>query len=191
MLKKILQEQGFSEEQIKNVEKAMKDNKVYVTGIEDAEAVCRNLQAKYNDAKGMLDTTAKAISDMKKENKDSESLQKRIKEMEDEIAKERAASVSKIRNMTVDSAIEKALKGVEENHAELLAKAFDREKITVNDEGAVFGIDEQFKNIKEKYPTLFEEKSVELQSAKPAGANTANSGSLSLEQQINQAMGIK
>ncbi len=191
MLKKILQEQGFSEEQIKNVEKAMKDNKVYVTGIEDAEAVCRNLQAKYDDAKGMLDTTAKAISDMKKENKDSESLQKRIKEMEDEMAKERAASASKIRNMTVDSAIERVLKGVEENHAELLAKAFDREKITVNDDGEVFGIDEQFKNIKEKYPTLFEEKSVELQSAKPAGANTANSGSLSLEQQINQAMGIK
>ena len=191
MLKKILQEQGFSEEQIKNVEKAMKDKKVYVTGIEDADTALRNLQAKYDDAKGMLDTTAKAISDMKKENRDSESLQKRIKEMEDEITKERAASASKIRNMAVDSAIEKVLKDVNEGHAELLAKAFDREKITVNDDGTVFGIDEQFKNIRGKYPALFEKKAVELQSAKPVGANMADSGSLSLEQQINQAMGIK
>lgn len=191
MLNKILREQGFSEEQIKGVEQSMKDNKVYVTGIEDAETVCRNLRNKYDDVKSMLDTTAKAVSDMKKNSRDSESLKKRIEEMEAEMTKERAASAAKLKNMAVDSAIGRTLKGVDENSAELLAKAFDREKITVNDDGSVFGVDEQFKTIKEKYSALFETKAVELKSAKPAGANLADSGGLSLEQQINQAMGIK
>lgn len=191
MLKKIMKEQGFSDEQITNIEKAMKDGKVYLTGIENAETVCENLKTKYNDVKSMLDTAVKAVSDMKKGNSDNESLQKRINEMEEQMAKERLASAARIKNMAVDSAIGKALKGVDEGRAELLAKAFDREKINVDDNGTVTGLDEQFKAIKEKYSDLFEAKPAGLKSAKPAGANSAGSGGLSMEQQINQAMGIK
>lgn len=191
MLKKIMKEQGFSEEQMANVEKAMKEAKVYLTGIENAETEYESLKTKYNDMKSMLDTAVKAVSDMKNGNIDNESLQKRIKEMEEQMSKERLESAAKIKNMAVDSAIGRALKGVDEGRAELLAKAFDREKMSVDENGTVTGVDEQFKAIKEKYSDLFEAKSVKLQSAKPAGVNTAGSGGLSLEQQVNQAMGIK
>lgn len=191
MLKKILQEQGFTDEQIGNLEKAMKDNKVYVTGIEDAENVCKNLQTKYDDVKGLLDGATAAINDMKKNSPDSEQLQKQLQEVTKTLEEERIASAEKFKNMTVDGAIAKLLKGVTETNAELLSKAFNREKITVGDDGVVIGADEQFKEIKEKYSDLFKNENVSLQSAKPVGANMTKDSSISLEQQINQAMGIK
>lgn len=191
MLKKILQEQGFTDEQIGKLEKAMKDNKIYVTGIEDAENVCKSLQTKYDDVKGLLDGATAAINDMKKNNVDSEGLQQKLKEVTETLEKERNASAEKFKNMTLDGAIAKCLKGVDETKAELLSKAFNRDKMTVGDDGAVIGIDEQFKEIKEKYSEMFETENVTLQSAKPVGANMTKDNSLSLEQQINNAMGIK
>lgn len=61
----------------------------------------------------------------------------------------------KIKNMKISGAIEKALTGAKAKHADLLIDKFNREKIKIDKEGNVSGIDEQLNSFKETYKDLF------------------------------------
>ncbi len=72
----------------------------------------------------------------------------------------------KIRDMKIDGAIEKALSGAKVKHTDLLMDKFDREKIEIDKDGNIKGIEEQLNVFKETYKDLFK--------AEVSGGNPAN-----------------
>lgn len=109
----------------------------------------------YNAKVKELETANTTIGDLKKNNADNEELQKTIKTHEGTIKQLKADHEKEIKGMKIDAAINKALADNNVKHAELLAGKIDREKLIVSDDGAVSGLEEQIKGLKETYKDLF------------------------------------
>lgn len=155
-LEEILKAQGLTDEQIKSVMGAMKKEKIYTTTLENAEERYNKLKGQKDDLEGQLKTSNDTIKDLKKNNADNEELQKTIKQHEDTIKTLKTDSDVKIRNLTLDSAINNALTKAKVKHSDLLASKFDRDKLVINEDGTVTGLDEQLKGFKETYKDMFE-----------------------------------
>lgn len=102
-----------------------------------------------------LDEANKTIGNLKKNNEDNETLQDTIKTHEATIKQMKEDHEKEIRGMRIDSAIAKILADHNAKHADLLSGKFDREKLTVAEDGTVSGLDAQLKGIKENYKDLF------------------------------------
>ena len=152
----LLKAQGLSDEQISAITKAMGKEKIYTTTLENAEERYNKLKAQKENLDEQLKTTDETIKDLKKNNVDNEELQKTIKQHEDTIKNLKADSEKKIRNLTLDSAINNALTKAKAKHSDLLASKFDRDKLVINEDGTVTGLDEQLKSFKDTYKDLFE-----------------------------------
>lgn len=111
---------------------------------------------KYNDISDQLKTANTTITDLKKNNSDNEELQNKVKEYENNIKSQKEDYDAKIRNLTLDGAIEKALAGAKAKHSDLLSSKIDREKLIIGEDGKVVGLDEQLSGLKESYKDLFE-----------------------------------
>lgn len=130
---------------------------------------------KYNDVSEQLKTANTTITDLKKNNGDNSELQKTIKAHEATIKTQKADYETKVRNLTLDSAIEKALSTAKAKHSDLLSTKIDREKLLIGEDGKVTGLDEQLKGLKETYKDLFEEKITGIPPANPEnGLGTNN-----------------
>lgn len=154
----LLKKLGIEDGIIQNILRGMKDNKIYTTNEEKLEERYNKLKEQKEDIEGQLNTVNTTITDLKKNNKDNEALQETIKAHEGTIETLKKDSASKIRNLTLDSAINNLLSSNKAKHSDLLAGKFDREKLVVDEDGKITGLDEQFKGIKETYKDLFEEK---------------------------------
>lgn len=152
----ILKTQGLTDEQIKTVMGAMKKEKIYTTTLENAEERYNKLKGQKDDLEGQLKTSNDTIKDLKKNNADNEELQKTIKQHEDTIKTLKSDSEAKIRNLTLDSAINNALTKAKAKHSDLLASKIDRDRLVINEDGTVTGLDEQIKSCKDTYKDLFE-----------------------------------
>lgn len=155
---------------------------------------------KYNDVSEQLKTANSTITELKKNNGDNETLQKTIKDHEETIKTQKADYEAKVRNLTLDSAIEKALAGAKAKHSDLLSTKIDREKLLISEDGKVSGLDEQLKGLKETYKDLFEEKISGPTPANPEGGikgnNTyealmANADNMSAEEVAAQFMAMQ
>ncbi len=153
----ILKAQELTDEQISKIQASMKENKVYETSLENADERYNKMKTQKYDLKSQLDTANTTIEDLKKNNKDNETLQNTIKEHETTIENLKKDSEAKIRNLTLDNAINGKLSKVDDKYKKLLQKEFDREKLTIKEDGTIEGLDEQFKTITETYSKLFEE----------------------------------
>lgn len=111
------------------------------------------LEVEVADLKEQVKTAESTIKTLKKDNASNEELQTTIKTHEATIATMKSDYETKIKNMTIDSAIKAKLS--ETKYADLLSGKFDRTKIVVNEDGTVAGIDEQLTTIKESYKDLF------------------------------------
>lgn len=127
---------------------------------------------KYNEvseAKKQLETDInerdKQLKDLGDKVKGNEELEKQIKELQETNKKAAGDYEAKIKNITLDNAVKLWLKENKAKYEDLLMGKFDREKLTVNEDGAVIGLDEQGKTIKEGYKDLFEQ---------PLGGHTPN-----------------
>lgn len=165
----ILKAQGLTDEQIKVVIGAMKKEKIYTTTLENAEERYNKLKGQKEDLDEQIKTANNTIKDLKKNNVDNEELQKTIKQHEDTIKTLKTDSEAKIRNLTLDSAINNALTKAKAKHSDLLASKFDRDKLVINEDGTVTGLDEQLKVFKETYKDMFE---VTLGGGTPANPDT-------------------
>lgn len=152
-LEQILKAQGYTDEQIAAIIGAMKENKIYTTNEENIDIRYEKLKTERDDLKGKLGTADKTIGDLKAANKDNETLQATIKTHESTIATMKTEYDTKIRDMSVQSAIKSKL--TDTKYPELLETKFDKSKITVAEDGTVLGIDEQLTSIKETYKDLF------------------------------------
>lgn len=128
----------------------------------------------FNDINGQLKTANSTIADLKKNNADNETLQQTIKDHEATIKIQKADYEAKVRNLTLDSAIEKALVSAKAKHTDLLSTKIDRDKLVVSEDGKVTGIDEQLKVLKDNYKDLFEEKISGRAPANPEGGSGGN-----------------
>ncbi|MGG7207147.1 phage scaffolding protein [Clostridium perfringens] len=180
----LLKAQGLTDEQIKAVMGAMKKEKIYTTTLENAEDRYNKLKGQKDDLEGQLKTSNETIKELKKNNADNEELQKTIKQHEETIKTLKTDSETKIRNLTLDSAINNALTKAKAKHSDLLASKFDRDKLVINEDGTVTGLDEQLKGVKETYKDMFE---VTLGGSTPPNPDSKPIGGNSWEDFINNA----
>lgn len=155
-LEELLKAQRLDDNQVKSILEAMKKEKIYTTNLENIEERYNKLKGQKEDLEGQLNTANSTIKDLKKNNADNEELQKTIKQHEDTIKTQKAEYESKVRNLTLDSAINSALTKAKAKHSDLLASKFDRDKLVINEDGTVTGLDEQLKGFKETYKDMFE-----------------------------------
>ena len=152
-----------------------------VDGKLDVEALMKDVNTEFpknavpketfNDINGQLKTANSTIADLKKNNADNETLQQTINEHEKTIKTQKADYEAKVRNLTLDSAIEKALVNAKAKHTDLLSGKIDRDKLVISEDGKVTGIDEQLKGLKDNYKDLFEEKISGIPPANPEGGS--------------------
>lgn len=159
---------GLTEEQIKSI--MAENGKDIEAEKEKSKAAITELE----DTKTQLKTANSTITELKKNNGDNETLQKTIKDHEETIKTQKADYDTKVRNLTLDSAIEKALTGAKAKHTDLLSTKIDREKLLISEDGKVSGLDEQLKGLKETYKDLFEEKISGATPANPEGGTKGN-----------------
>lgn len=185
---------GLTEEQIKSI--MAENGKDIEAEKEKSKAATTELE----DTKTQLKTANSTITELKKNNGDNETLQKTIKDHEETIKTQKADYEAKVRNLTLDSAIEKALAGAKAKHSDLLSTKIDREKLLISEDGKVSGLDEQLKGLKETYKDLFEEKISGSTPANPEkgslGNNTyealmANADNMSAEEVAAQFMAMQ
>ena len=157
MKRKFLEELGLEKEVI---DKIMAENGA---DIEAEKAKTLEATTKLEDINKQLETANNTIKDLKKNNADNEELQNKVKTYEDDIKSQKADYESKIRNLTLDGAIEKALSGAKAKHVDLLSTKIDREKLIIGEDGKVSGLDEQLTGLKETYKDLFEEEKAQDQ----------------------------
>lgn len=157
MLKGILEKAGLSSEQITSILSSMKEAKVYTTNLENIDERYSKLKQKKEDLEGQLNGANTTITELKKNNKDIEGLQVTIKKYETDMEQLKTDSEAKIRNITIDSAITSLLKDNKAKHADLLLGKFDRDKLSIKEDGSIEGLDTQFASIKESYKDLFEQ----------------------------------
>lgn len=150
-------------------------------------------KAEYNNIRGQLKTANDTIADLKKSNADNEELQTKLKEYSDTIKTMESNHKAELLQIKKKGAIDSLLLTNKAKHSDLLADKFDLEKITVNEDGSITGLDEQFNVLKETYKDLFE-----VEEPKPNNNSTyqytpqgANQGGEDLAAQaMNAVLGI-
>lgn len=114
-----------------------------------------------NEAKKQLEADIKERDEQLKglgdKVKGNEELEKQIEELQETNKKAKEEYETKIKNVTLDNAIRLALKDNRAKYDDLLMSKFDREKLTVKDDGTIEGLEDQIKSLKEGYKDLFEQ----------------------------------
>lgn len=153
--KEVLKAQGLTDEQVTAVTNAMTKEKIYTTSLENADERYSKLKQQKEDLDTTVKTANDTITELKKGNKDNEELQAKVKDYEGTIETLKKDSDSKIRNLTLDHAINSILSTNKAKHTDLLVSKFDRDKLTIKEDGTVEGLDTQLTSIKETYKDLF------------------------------------
>lgn len=134
----------------------MKEKKIYISSNENVDERYSKLKGQKEDLEQQLATANSTITDLKKATKGNEELQKKLTDYESEIQVLQKESEAKVRNLTLDHAIEKLLTTNNAKHVDLLKAQFDRDKLEIGEDGTIKGLDDQFKTIKESYSDLFQ-----------------------------------
>ncbi|MDB1935266.1 phage scaffolding protein [Clostridium tertium] len=184
-----------------------------VDGKLDIEALMKDINTEFpknavpketfNDINTQLKTANTTIADLKKNNADNETLQQTIKEHEATIKTQKADYEAKVRNLTLDSAIEKALSkaGVKDKYIELLLPRFNKDGL-IDSDGNVNQkeIDKQTNGLKENYEDAFDGKITGIPPANPEGGSStsntyealmANADKMTAEEVAAQFMAIQ
>lgn len=149
MKRKFLEDLGLTKEQIDSV---MAENGA---DIEAEKAKTTEVNNKLENADKQLKEANSTIESLKKSNFNNEELQTKVNEYENTIKTQKADYESKVKNLTFDSAIEKALVKAKAKYPELLSSKIDKSKLLIAADGVVSGIDEQVKTLTESFADMF------------------------------------
>lgn len=152
----VLKKCGIDETKANEVLNAMKEANIYTTSLKNADEKYSKIKSEKEDLENQLKTSNDTIEDLKKNNKDNETLQQTIKQHETTIETLKKDSEAKIRSLTIDNAINNKLAKVDDKYKKLLQTQFERDKLTIKEDGSIDGLDEQFKTITETYSEWFE-----------------------------------
>ena len=125
--------------------------KVYETSLENADERYNKLKTQKDDLKSQLDTANTTIEDLKKNNKDNETLQNTIKEHETTIENLKKEAKTKDFNYALDS----ALKESKCKNNKALKALLDIDSIKYQD-GKLDGLESQLETLKKDAEYLFE-----------------------------------
>lgn len=150
MKRKFLEDLGLEKEVI---DKIMAENG---SDIEAEKAKTVEVTTKLESVNNQLKEANDIITNLKKNNSNNEELQAKVKEYENTINTQKKEYETKVRNLTLDGAINNALTKAKAKHSDLLASKIDRDKLVINKDGTVTGLDEQIKYCKDTYKDLFE-----------------------------------
>lgn len=162
--KEILKAQSLTDEQINNITAKMKEEKIYTTSLENADERYTKLKSQKADLDEQIKTANTTITELKKNNKDNEALQKTIQDHETTIENLKKESAQKDFNYALDS----ALKDNKCKNAKALKALLDLDNIKFN-EGKLEGLEGQLTALKESDGYLFD-------TSNPAPGNTGGTG---------------
>lgn len=129
-------------------------------------------EAKKN-AEALVKERDKQLEDLKKASGDHEELKKQIESLQEQNKTTATEYEAKIKQMQIDNAVSNALKDAgAKNSAAVRALLKDLEKAEIGEDGAVKGLAEQIKALKESDAYLF----TSTEAGKPAGATPVASG---------------
>lgn len=160
----ILKTQNLTDEQINNITAKMKEEKIYTTSLENADERYTKLKSQKADLDEQIKTANTTITELKKNNKDNEALQKTIQDHETTIENLKKESAQKDFNYALDS----ALKDNKCKNAKALKALLDLDNIKFN-EGKLEGLEGQLNALKESDGYLFD-------TSNPAPGNTGGAG---------------
>lgn len=86
-------------------------------------------------------------------------LKNKISDYDKKLETSKIESEAKFKALVLDNAINSKLSEVPEKYRKLIASQIDKEKITVNDDNSILGLEEQYSKLKEDYTNLFTENS--------------------------------
>lgn len=144
------------EEQVTAILNGMKENKFYISANENVDERYSKLKGQKEDLEAQLGTANTTIADLKKATKGNDDLQKKVTDYETQIQVLQQESEAKVKNLTLDHAIEKLLTTNNAKHIDLLKAQFKRDELEIGEDGSIKGLDVQFKTIKESYADLFQ-----------------------------------
>lgn len=139
-----------------NLEKIMAEYGKSHTETADLQKKVADLTEQNGSLQSQIDDRDKQLTELKKAVGDNDELKGKIKELQDANKQAAADYQSKLTDIKKSTAIKDALRkaNVKDNYADLLAKNFDKSLIKFEDD-KVLGIDDQLKNIKEKFADSF------------------------------------
>ena len=152
-IQEILKAQELSDEQIKAITDAMKENKIFITSEE-------NMDVRYPKLKEQYSESQKLINELKKATKDNEGVQQKISEYE--------TTVKTLQAELVQAKTEAAVKigllgaGAKASDIDYLIYKTTHEgdwKPSLTDDGKVKGLDDKIAELKTQYPGQFESSS--------------------------------
>ncbi len=121
-----------------------------------------------NEAKKTLEEDVKArdkqLEELKKSNGDNETLQGQIKKLQDSNKAEKERYESELKSLKIANAVKLAVNG-KVHDEDLVAGLIDKEKLVIDENGGIIGLEEQVKSLREKKAFLF--KSEDTGSYKP------------------------
>lgn len=162
--KELLKAQSLTDEQINNITAKMKEEKIYTTSLENADERYTKLKGQKADLDEQIKAANTTITELKKNNKDNEALQKTIQDHETTIENLKKESAQKDFNYALDS----ALKDNKCKNAKALKALLDLDNIEFN-EGKLEGLEGQLNALKESDGYLFD-------TSNPAPGNTGGAG---------------
>lgn len=121
-----------------------------------------------NEAKKTLEEDVKArdkqLEELKKSNGNNETLQGQIKKLQDSNKAEKERYESELKSLKIANAVKLAVNG-KVHDEDLVAGLIDKEKLVIDENGGIIGLEEQVKSLQEKKAFLF--KSEDTGSYKP------------------------
>jgi hypothetical protein len=97
----------------------------------------------------------KQLDDLKKSSGDAEALKAQITKLQEDNNTAKTKYESELKNLQINTAIEKALTTAKAKHPDLLTGKIDKSKIELLADGTVKGLDDQIKPLQESYKELF------------------------------------
>lgn len=185
MNKEKLFELGLNEEQ---AEKVLAMHKEALTGF-IPKARFDEVNETKKELEQQLKERDKQLKELGEKVKGNEELSKQIQELQESNKKAVADYEAKIKNITLDNAIRLALKEHKAKYEDLLLGKFDRDKLTIKEDGTVGGLEEQIKALKEGYKDLFEQP-LSGQTPNNAGDSPTDGKMQQIAETIRQNLGF-
>lgn len=152
MKREKLKELGVPEEALDGV---MKE---YGISIQSKDSDIESLKTERDSLKADITQRDKDIEALRKDSGTSDELKQRLADMESDYQAKTEEIQSELKNTKINAALDLALANANVHNPEVVKRALDKDKIQLNDEGVVTGLDEQLTGFKESDPYLFKQE---------------------------------
>ena len=149
-MEELLKKLGFTDEQIQKITGGTKENKIYTTKEEKIEERYDKLKEQKAALDEQIKTANATIEDLKKNNKDNETLQTKVGEYESKVSEYE----KQIQNMQFNYAVDGALKGANVKNIKAVKALLNMENIKLDGEN-ILGLTDQLETLKESDSYLF------------------------------------